>query len=64
MLTLTCEPGANRERAIAAAVSAVKRGDLVLVPTESVYALATDPFSRRGVAALLLAKQLPADAFG
>jgi len=60
MLTLTCEPGANRERAIAAAVSAVKRGDLVLLPTESVYALATDPFSRRGVAALLLAKQLPA----
>ena len=60
MLTLTCEPGVTRERAIAAAVSAVKRGDLVLLPTESVYALATDPFSRRGVAALLLAKQLPA----
>ncbi len=48
--------GANRVRAVAAALSAVRRGDLVLIPTESVYAVATDAFSRRGVAALREAK--------
>ena len=59
MLTLSGVAGASRERAISAAVSAVKRGDLVLLPTESVYALATDPFSRRGVAAIRAAKGQP-----
>ena len=56
MLTLSCDVGAARERAVAAAVSAIKRGDLVFLPTESVYAIATDPFSRRGVAAIRAAK--------
>ncbi len=48
--------GSNRTRAVAAALAAVRRGDLVLIPTESVYAVATDAFSRRGVAALRDAK--------
>lgn len=48
--------GANRVRAVAAALAAVRRGDLILIPTESVYAVATDAFSRRGVAALREAK--------
>ncbi len=56
MLILSSAPGPERERAIAAAVSAVKRGDLILLPTESAYALVTDPFSARGVAALRAAK--------
>ena len=56
MLILDCGVVATRERAINAAVSAIKRGDLVLLPTESVYAIATDPFSRRGVAAIRAAK--------
>lgn len=51
-LRIECADGANRDRAVAAALSAVRRGDLVLLPTESAYALATDAFSSRGVAAL------------
>ena len=59
MLRLACGSSAyhpDRARAISAAASAARRGDLILVPTESVYALATDPFSVRGVAALRKAK--------
>jgi len=53
---IPCADGAHRERAVAAALAAVRRGDLVIIPTESVYAVATDAFSRRGVAALREAK--------
>ena len=53
---IACADGARRDKAVAAALAAVRRGDLVLIPTESVYALATDAFSRRGVAALRDAK--------
>lgn len=48
--------GRNRERAVAAAVAATRRGDLVLLPTETSYALATDAFSARGRSALRAAK--------
>ena len=34
----------------------MRRGDLVVIPTESVYAIATDAFSSRGLAALRDAK--------
>lgn len=53
---IACADGARRDRAVAAALAAVRRGDLVVLPTESVYAIATDAFSRRGVAALREAK--------
>lgn len=53
---IACADGAHRDRAVAAALAAVRRGDLVLIPTETVYAVATDAFSRRGVAALREAK--------
>jgi L-threonylcarbamoyladenylate synthase len=53
---IPCADGAFRDRAVTAALAAVRRGDLVLIPTESVYAIATDAFSRRGVAALREAK--------
>jgi tRNA threonylcarbamoyl adenosine modification protein (Sua5/YciO/YrdC/YwlC family) len=59
MLILDCGDAATRKRAINTAVSAIKRGDLVLLPTESVYAIATDPFSRRGVGAIRSAKGQP-----
>lgn len=53
---IDCADGHRREKSVAAALAAVRRGDLVLLPTESVYALATDAFSPRGVAALREAK--------
>ena len=56
MLILSSGAGPDRERAISAASSAVKRGDLVLLPSESAYALVAVPFSSRGVAALRAAK--------
>lgn len=55
-LRISCADGLERERAVAAANAAVKRGDLVVIPTESVYAVAADAFSARGVAALREAK--------
>lgn len=59
---IACADGAHRDRAVAAALAAVRRGDLVIVPTESVYALCTDAFSRRGVSALRTAKGYERDA--
>jgi len=53
---IACADGAHRDRAVVAALAAVRRGDLVLIPTEAVYAVATDAFSRRGVASLREAK--------
>jgi L-threonylcarbamoyladenylate synthase len=38
----------NRDRAISMAYSTVRRGGLVIVPTESQYAVVTDAFSTRG----------------
>ena len=55
-LRIACADGRERERAVAAGHAAARRGDLALVPTEAVYAVATDAFSRRGIAALRDAK--------
>lgn len=55
-LRIACADGQERERAVAAGHAAARRGDLVLMPTEGVYAIATDAFSRRGIAALRDAK--------
>lgn len=49
-------PGPARDRGIAAAAAAVKRGELVVLPTESVYGLAADPFSAKAMRALREAK--------
>ena len=49
-------PGPARERGIAAAAAAIKRGELVVLPTESVYGLAADPFSVKAMRALREAK--------
>lgn len=45
-----------RPRGLDAAASAVRRGDLVVLPTDTVYGLATDAFNPRGVAAIRAAK--------
>lgn len=46
----------ERERALTAAADAVRRGELVVLPTDTVYGVAADAFSPRAVAALLRAK--------
>ena len=55
---IDCRDGLHRARAVSAALAAVRRGDLVILPTESVYAVATDAFSDRGVQAMRAAKGL------
>lgn len=49
----------ERERGLVMAASVVRRGGLVVLPVESSYALATDPFRVTGVAALLASKGRP-----
>lgn len=56
MIRIDCTDREQRERALITATAACRRGDIVLVPTESSYALATDAFSRRGVQAIRDAK--------
>lgn len=59
---IACADGLDRDRAVSAAVAATRRGDLVIVPTESVYAVVTDAFSARGLARLREAKGYADDA--
>jgi len=51
-----CGDPAQRETGIAAAVSAVKGGRLVVMPTDTVYGIGADAFDNDAVAALLAAK--------
>jgi L-threonylcarbamoyladenylate synthase len=53
-MTVRIESGdtQNRDRAISMAYSTVRRGGLVIVPTESQYAVVTDAFSPRGTSLL------------
>jgi tRNA threonylcarbamoyl adenosine modification protein (Sua5/YciO/YrdC/YwlC family) len=51
-----CRTLAERDRGIAAAVDAVRAGDLVVMPTDTVYGLGADAFKAWSVAALLKAK--------
>jgi len=55
-LTFDCAQHPERELGLEAAASAVRRGALVVLPTDTVYGLGCDAFSHRGVAALLAAK--------
>jgi len=55
-LRFDCTDDAERARGITAAVASIKRGDLVVLPTESVYAVATDGFSARGARSVRDAK--------
>jgi len=55
-LRFDCNDDAERARGITAAIAAMKRGELVVLPTESVYAVATDAFSARGARSVREAK--------
>ncbi|GGK18897.1 threonylcarbamoyl-AMP synthase [Pilimelia terevasa] len=51
-----CRTAAERDRAIAAAVEAVRTGELVVLPTDTVYGVGVDAFSADAVTRLLAAK--------
>jgi len=51
-----CRTVADRDRGVEAAIDAVKRGDLVVLPTDTVYGLGADAFKPWAVTALLEAK--------
>lgn len=51
-----CTDPENRATGIAAAVSALKEGGLVVLPTDTVYGIGADAFNNEAVAALLAAK--------
>ncbi|MGB8021656.1 MAG: L-threonylcarbamoyladenylate synthase [Candidatus Nanopelagicales bacterium] len=55
---LTTDPAA-RERGLAAAAAALRRGELVGVPLDTTYGLAADAFDERGIQALRAAKGRP-----
>jgi L-threonylcarbamoyladenylate synthase len=60
-LRFDCTNDVERARGVTAAIAAIKRGDVVVLPTESVYAVATDGFSARGARSVRLAKGQSAD---
>ncbi|HEX5594537.1 MAG TPA: L-threonylcarbamoyladenylate synthase [Micromonosporaceae bacterium] len=51
-----CRTRADRDRGIAAAIEAVKNGELVVLPTDTVYGIGADAFTPYAVTALLDAK--------
>jgi L-threonylcarbamoyladenylate synthase len=51
-----CRTLADRDRGIAAAVEAVKSGELVVLPTDTIYGIGADAFTPHAVTALLNAK--------
>lgn len=51
-----CRSLADRDAGIAAAVEAVKNGELVVLPTDTVYGIGADAFTPPAVQALLTAK--------
>lgn len=51
-----CTTLAERERGVAAAIEAVTRGDLIVMPTDTLYGLGTDAFKTWSVSMLLTAK--------
>jgi L-threonylcarbamoyladenylate synthase len=52
----------DREHAVSAAVAMMRRGGLVIVPSENCYLVATDAFSVKGTTALRRAKNADPDA--
>jgi L-threonylcarbamoyladenylate synthase len=51
-----CRTTAERDRGIQLAIDAVKRGDLVVLPTDTVYGVGADAFKSWAVSAVLTAK--------
>lgn len=56
MTTYDCAGNEEREKGVQAALDAVRRGDLVVLPTDTVYGVGADAFSPQAVTALLAAK--------
>jgi tRNA threonylcarbamoyl adenosine modification protein (Sua5/YciO/YrdC/YwlC family) len=56
MRRFDCTDEAARQEGLAAAASAVSRGDLVVLPTDTVYGIGADAFSATAVRALLTTK--------
>jgi tRNA threonylcarbamoyl adenosine modification protein (Sua5/YciO/YrdC/YwlC family) len=54
--THDCTDGADRATAIADAANAIRRGELVVLPTDTVYGIGADAFSPNAVRRLLDAK--------
>ena len=57
MTYIDCTDLANRERAVTQAAQTARRHQLVVFPTDSVYAIACDAFSAIGVERLIEAKE-------
>ena len=55
-LVFDCGDPIQRERGLGAAMAAVRRGELVVIPTDTVYGLGADAFTATAVDALLAAK--------
>lgn len=51
-----CSDAADRATGLREAASAIRRGELVVLPTDTVYGVGADAFSSEGVAGLLTAK--------
>ncbi|HEX6968428.1 MAG TPA: L-threonylcarbamoyladenylate synthase [Micromonosporaceae bacterium] len=51
-----CRTRADRDRGIAAAIEAVRNGELIVLPTDTVYGIGADAFTPYAVNALLEAK--------
>ena len=56
MTVYDCRDPVERDRGVAAAVSSVKRGELVVLPTDTLYSVACDAFKKTAVDALFRAK--------
>lgn len=56
MTTYDCAGAEQRESGVQAALEAVKRGELVVLPTDTVYGVGADAFSPQAVSKLLAAK--------
>ena len=60
-----CRDAVQRDRGIAGAIAAMRRGGLVIFPTENCYVVATDAFSVKGTSLLRRAKvQAPTTPLG
>ena len=56
MMLYDCRSLADRDRGVAAAIEAVKNGELIVLPTDTVYGIGADAFTPYAVKALLTAK--------
>ena len=56
MKTYDCRNPAERDQGVAAAVAAARRGELVVLPTDTLYGLGCDAFKKHAVSSMFRAK--------